>query len=163
MLDVARRPAAAPGWPITLAAAPGWPITQAAKEALEAEIRSLEAELARDDLDVTRGAHADELAVHRIDRARSTRRLEQLRSLCEDVQVEPDDGLAVIGRRVAILDDEDVSSTYSLVLPGEGDPARGWLSIDSPVGLAVLGRRAGDRAVVRAPGGDWPILVLAVE
>ena len=153
MLDVARRPAAAPGWPIT----------RAAKDALEAEIRSLEAELARVEDDVTLGAHADEPGVRRISRARSAQRLDQLRALCEDVQVEPDDGVAVIGRRVAILDDEDVSSTYSLVLPGDGDPSRGWLSIDSPVGLAVIGCRSGDRAIVRAPGGDWPILVVAVE
>lgn len=153
MLDVARRPAAAPGWPIT----------RAAKDALETEIRSLEDELARVEHDVTLGAHGDDLAARRIARARSAQRLEQLRALCEDVQVETDDGVAVIGRRVGILDDEDVSSTYSLVLPGDGDPSRGWLSIDSPVGLAVIGCRAGDRAIVRAPGGDWPIMVVAVE
>jgi transcription elongation GreA/GreB family factor len=153
MVDVARRPAAAPGWPIT----------RAAKDALEAEIRSLEAELARVEDDVTIGAHADELGVRRVARARSAQRLDELRAMVDDVQVQADDGLAVIGRRVAIVDDEDVSSTYSLVLPGDGDPSRGWLSIDSPVGLAVMGCRAGDRAIVRAPGGDWPILVAAVE
>lgn len=153
MLDVARRPAAVSGWPITVAA----------KVALEAEIRSLEAELARADDDVTIGAHADELAVRRAGRARSAQRLDGLRALVDDIRVEAEDGLAVIGRRVAIVDDEDVSSTYALVLPGDGDPSRGWLSIDSPVGLAVMGCRAGDRAIVRAPGGDWPILVVAVE
>lgn len=153
MLDAVRRPAARPVWPLTAAA----------KDALDAEIRSLEDELAADSRLQASGVHDSGPALVRLDRARATRRLEQLRALAEDVRIEADADAAIIGRRVTIVDDERLEATYALVLPGEGDPSRGWLSVDSPVGLAVLGRQAGDEALVRAPGGDWPITVVGVE
>lgn len=133
MVDIAHRPVADPRWPIT----------QTGKDALDAEIRAIEAESVRD--------------------ARAVRRLDALRAMSEEVRIEPDAGIAVVGRRVEVVDEEGSRSTYALALPGEGDPSRGWLSIDSPVGLAVVGRRAGDRAIVHAPGGDWPIAVVGVE
>src|SRR5690242_4229320 len=153
MLDVARRPAAASAWPIT----------QAAHDALEAEIRSIEAELARTGHEPLRGVHADVDGQTRVDLGRTVRRLEHLQALCDEVRVDAGAGIAVIGRRVGILDEDGSTATYALVLPGDGDPSRGWLSIDSPVGLAVVGRGAGERAVVRAPGGDWEIAIVAVE
>jgi hypothetical protein len=153
MLDAVRRPAA--GF--------AWPMTEAAKDALDAEIRSLEAELAAGTRVHASGVHDPGPGLVRLDRARATRRLEQLQALAEDIRVEADADAAIIGRRVTIVDDERLEATYALVLPGEGDPSRGWLSVDSPVGLAVLGRRAGDEALVRAPGGDWPITVVGVE
>ena len=44
------------------------------------------------------------------------------------------------------------------------DALRGFISKESPVGRALLGRRVGDRAHVEiAPGNEYDITILAVE
>jgi len=43
--------------------------------------------------------------------------------------------------------------SYQLVNAAEARPGTGRLSIESPVGQAVLGRRAGDEVSVSAPSG----------
>jgi len=44
----------------------------------------------------------------------------------------------------------------------EIDAARGWISVDSPVARALLGRAAGDEVVVEAPEGRLRLCVEAV-
>jgi transcription elongation GreA/GreB family factor len=70
---------------------------------------------------------------------------------------------AVIGRRVTVLEAEGESASYALVFPGDGDPAQGWVSADSPLGSAVLGCMPGERVEVAAPAGRRVVTVLAVE
>jgi transcription elongation factor GreA len=52
---------------------------------------------------------------------------------------------------------------YQIVSSIEADPGRGRLSIESPVGAALLGRRAGDTVEVEAPGGVVRFELTAVE
>ena len=52
--------------------------------------------------------------------------------------------------------------SYTIVFPGDGDPSRGWVSADSPLGSAVLGARAGESVHVAAPVGRWRVTVVAV-
>jgi regulator of nucleoside diphosphate kinase len=47
----------------------------------------------------------------------------------------------------------DALATYTLVVPGEANPARLRISALAPLGLATLGRRVGDVAEWQAPGG----------
>ena len=44
-------------------------------------------------------------------------------------------------------------STYQLVSSAEARPSDGRLSTSSPVGQALVGRSAGEDAVVRTPSG----------
>ena len=74
---------------------------------------------------------------------------------------EPD--RAVIGRRVTLREDDGGSVTYAIVFPGDGDPAQGWISADSPLGSAVLGQGVGDRVEVEAPAGRRSVTVLAID
>ena len=46
---------------------------------------------------------------------------------------------------------EDVK--YQLVGPDESDIAKGLISVSSPLGRALLGRKPGDEIVLQAPGG----------
>lgn len=46
---------------------------------------------------------------------------------------------------------EDVK--YQLVGPDESDIAKGLISVSSPLGQALLGRKPGDEIVLQAPGG----------
>lgn len=52
---------------------------------------------------------------------------------------------------------------YRLVGPDEFDPDRGWISIDSPMGRAVLGKRADDEFDLRLPKGQASYVVTEVR
>jgi transcription elongation factor GreA len=58
----------------------------------------------------------------------------------------------------ATVDLEEVSSgqevTYQIVGDDEADLKQGLISISSPIARALIGREAGDEAVVIAPGGE---------
>lgn len=69
---------------------------------------------------------------------------------------------AAIGSIVVVRDDDGEQESYTLVGPAEGDPRQGLISIASPVGRALLGARAGDRAVVDTPAGERLLQVLKV-
>jgi regulator of nucleoside diphosphate kinase len=54
--------------------------------------------------------------------------------------------------------------TVALVHPGEAAPSRGRISVLSPVGRALLGRRAGSIATISIPGGRaLKVRVLEIE
>jgi transcription elongation factor GreB len=52
---------------------------------------------------------------------------------------------------------------YQLVGPDETDLKVGKISVDSPVGRALLGRRRGDLVTVRRPRGEVELVILAIE
>lgn len=61
---------------------------------------------------------------------------------------------ALFGSRV-VLENVDTGEdvTYQLVGKDESDISQGRISIDSPLGKAILGKRMGDEIVITAPGG----------
>ena len=52
---------------------------------------------------------------------------------------------------------------FELVGPWESDISGGKLSVDSPVGKGVMGRREGDEVLVYAPSGTRPYRILSIE
>jgi transcription elongation factor GreA len=61
---------------------------------------------------------------------------------------------AVFGTIVTMLDlDEDVEVSYQLLGPEESDVEKGIISVQSPLGRAILGKEIGDEAKVITPGG----------
>jgi transcription elongation factor GreA len=69
---------------------------------------------------------------------------------CSDVNC----SRAVFGTVVTMLDlDEDVEVTYQLLGPEESDVGKGVISIQSPLGRAIIGKEIGDEAKVVTPGG----------
>jgi transcription elongation factor GreA len=62
--------------------------------------------------------------------------------------------MAVFGTVVTMLDlDEDIEVTYQLLGPEESDVEKGVISIQSPLGRAILGKEPGDEVKVVTPGG----------
>ena len=49
--------------------------------------------------------------------------------------------------------DTEESVEYQLVGEDESDIEKGWISVSSPLGKAILGKKAGDEIVLNAPGG----------
>ena len=52
--------------------------------------------------------------------------------------------------------------TYTIVSAHEADPTQGTLSIDSPVGRALVGRKVGDTATLETPRGARSLKVLRI-
>lgn len=55
-----------------------------------------------------------------------------------------------LGDRVELyIPDEDETETYKLVTTVRGNSLKGLISIDSPLGKAIRGRKAGDRVYIK--------------
>lgn len=54
--------------------------------------------------------------------------------------------------RIENLDSEE-ETEYMIVGPEEADIKKGKISVSSPLGKALLGKKPGDEAVLQAPGG----------
>jgi transcription elongation factor GreB len=70
---------------------------------------------------------------------------------------------AFFGATIEVEDEERGRRTYVLVGEDETDSNRGRISWRSPVGRALLGKRAGDVVVVHRPAGAVEIEVVAVR
>jgi len=68
------------------------------------------------------------------------------------------------GVRVTIEDAESGDKlTYQLVGPDESEPEKGMISITSPIGRALIGKRLDDEVQVMTPGGAREFIVLDIE
>ena len=73
-------------------------------------------------------------------------------------------GRANVGSTVKVLNlNLDREQTFQLVSPSEVNPASGKISVESPVGLAVINQGPGDEVLVNAPAGQLRLRVLEVE
>lgn len=72
-------------------------------------------------------------------------------------------GKAFFGAWVTVEDEDGEARTWRLVGPDEFDVAQGRLSVDSPLGRALLGRAEGDVVKVQRPAGTAEVTVLAVR
>jgi transcription elongation factor GreB len=67
------------------------------------------------------------------------------------------------GAWVTIEDARGESRRHRIVGPDEFDREPGYVSMDSPLGRALLGRRAGDALEVLLPGGPFAVEITAIE
>jgi transcription elongation factor GreA len=71
-----------------------------------------------------------------------------------DISNRPTPDRVVFGVHVTIQDlDTDETKNYQLLGQDEADIANGIISVDSPVGKALIGREVGDVVEVRTPNG----------
>ncbi|CAN5476040.1 transcription elongation factor GreA [soil metagenome] len=79
------------------------------------------------------------------------------------VAKEATDGQVGFGSTVTIRDQDGLSETWTLVSSQEQDTRRGTISTESPVGVAMMGKSAGDSFEVRTPAGAIVYTVEKVE
>jgi len=135
-----------------------WPMTGEAWLTLVDELGQL-----RSDVGAFAASADPEDGVVHLPGFRAIRRLDVLSAVLDKSEKVHEPDRAVIGRRVTVLEEGDDRVTYELVFPGDGDPVRGWISADSPLGGALLGCSPGDIVEVDAPGGRRVVTVLSVE
>jgi transcription elongation factor GreA len=71
--------------------------------------------------------------------------------------------IAEPGSTIEIEDEDGTVETYHLVGAVESDPSSGRISIESPVGRALVGKRKGDKVTVSAPSGTLSFTVRSVS
>ncbi|MFL1465122.1 transcription elongation factor GreB [Marinobacter sp. DUT-3] len=76
----------------------------------------------------------------------------------------PDDrGKVFFGAWVTIEHEDGSEQCYRLVGPDEFDLSRGYLSIDSPMARALLGKRLDDEVSVRTPEGWHSVVITGIR
>jgi transcription elongation factor GreA len=71
--------------------------------------------------------------------------------------------IAEPGSTIEVEDDDGETIVYHLVGAVEADPSNGMISVESPVGRALVGKRPGDRVSVDVPAGHIELAVKAVR
>ena len=79
------------------------------------------------------------------------RRLDELRVVTPE---DRGDGVVRFGAWVSLCGEDGRSVEYQIVGPDEFDVETGRISMDSPLGSALLGKSRGDEVAVRRPKGD---------
>jgi transcription elongation factor GreB len=73
------------------------------------------------------------------------------------------DGTVRFGAWVELEDEEGALVEYRIVGPDESDVGRRWISIDSPVARALLGKREGDEVTVVRPRGEAEYTITGIR
>lgn len=68
-----------------------------------------------------------------------------------------------VGAHVTIQEGDYPPETYMVVGAREADPRNGRISNESPIGRAILGKRAGDTILAQTPAGPIDITILKIE
>ena len=102
----------------------------------------------------------------RHDQMMTKRRIDELDTLfrnaeiIEDSSAHPD--IVGLGSKVVVDFDGD-EETYTIVGAIEARPKAGLISNESPIGRALIGKRAGQTAQVSAPGGVTNLTIVRIE
>ena len=70
-----------------------------------------------------------------------------------------------LGSTVTIkyLDDPDETDEYTIVGSHEADPFESKISNESPIAIALLGKKKGDQEVVNSPNGAYKIEIVGIK
>ena len=74
-----------------------------------------------------------------------------------------DQSRVYFGATVTLEDEDGARSTFQLVGPDEIDPRGGRISMDSPMGRALMGKRLGDAFDVQRPRGEIELTVVSIR
>jgi transcription elongation factor GreA len=79
------------------------------------------------------------------------------------VIIEEGAGNGVVGIGSAVeVKDEFGKQSFTIVGPAEVDVAEGRISLESPVGKALLGHKVGDQVEVQSPGGTRKLKIVKI-
>ena len=104
----------------------------------------------------------------RNDQAKNEARIKELEELIENAVIldesNIDSSVVSLGSTVKVLNKTvKAEFTYALVGSNEANPAEGKISDQSPIGAALIGKRAGDEISVDIPNGTIVMKVVEVS
>jgi transcription elongation factor GreB len=80
-----------------------------------------------------------------------------------DPREQKDDTRVFFGATLALEDEDGKRSTYQLVGADETDARGGRISVDSPLGRALLGKQLGAAVTVRRPLGEVEVTIVEIR
>jgi transcription elongation factor GreA len=73
-------------------------------------------------------------------------------------------GKAYLFAKVTVVDlDDEEEETYTLVAPDEASPDKNHISIKSPIGQGLLGKKIGDEVAIKVPAGMLNYKIINIE
>ncbi len=90
-----------------------------------------------------------------------SKRLDELEVVENDARKDAD--RVYFGAWVWVEDEEGAERVYRIVGPDEHDMDPRYVSMDAPLGRALLGKRLDDEVLVRRPKGDLDLLIVDVS
>ena len=93
-------------------------------------------------------------------------RIKELEALIEQVVVieKTDTDSVSIGSKVTLeYVDDDEKEAYSIVGSKEADPFSNKISNESPIALAILGKKVGTTVSVDSPNGKYDVKIVAIN
>lgn len=97
--------------------------------------------------------------------AQTDGRIKEIEVLLRHVKIVDEsekDGTVRIGCQVTVSDSSGGTETWTIVVPAEASTRSRKISTQSPMGAALLGKRAGDKISVHAPDGDTWYTITAI-
>ncbi len=93
-------------------------------------------------------------------------RIQEVLKMIEEAEVVEtvgEEGVANVGSTVRVFDLEyEEEDEYKIVGATEADPAKLFVSSESPIGAALIGVRTGDVVEVETPGGVVTLRILSI-
>ena len=89
--------------------------------------------------------------------------IEQMIKSAVIIETEGTGSVVVLGSTVVIETDRHGEETFTIVGSAEADAAAGKISYTSPIGRALMGRRAGETVRVQVPAGTLDYTVTKVR
>lgn len=94
-------------------------------------------------------------------------RIQELEAILKDAVIiddlQQESNVVGIGSVVTIQEDGEPPEIYHLVGSKEADPVSGRISHESPIGLALVGRRLGERVTASTPAGSIQFKIVKIE
>ena len=91
-------------------------------------------------------------------------RISELENLVQNAQIAPPPkgGAIDVGHKVTVKVDSS-QAVFHIVGEWEADPAQKKISLSSPLGKALMGKKVGERVEVAAPAGKILYTIVAIE
>lgn len=145
-------------------------LTREGREELEKELEELKArrgeiaekiKAARDFGDLAENAEYD---AARDEQAQVESRIAEIEDILQNstLIVAGKDGVITLGSKVSLESDKG-TVVYTLVSSVEADPAEKKISDESPIGQALVGKKAGDTVEINTPSGTVSFKIKNVE
>ena len=71
-------------------------------------------------------------------------------------------GLVKLGSKVTVRSEDGIEEFYTVVGSAEADPSQNKISNESPVGNAIIGKKAGNTVKVKTPAGEIKLKIVEV-
>lgn len=72
-------------------------------------------------------------------------------------------GVVAVGSEVTVQEEDFEPETYRIVGPAEANPREGKISNESPLGRALLGKKARSKVKVKTPDGEVTFKILKIN